>query len=250
MRLLVSVSNAAEAADALAGGADVIDAKDPGAGPLGAVSLATFRRIAHAIRGARPLTAALGDASDPGTLRRTASAFATDGAWLVKVGFAGVAGTNRVADLLATAIDGVAEGCANRPAEREASGVIAVAYADAERAQAPRPDVVLALAARAGATGLLIDTFDKDGPGLRSIVGAAALTSLVEAGHQAGLLVALAGRLAAGDLPSISETGADVAGVRGAACGGRRTGRIDADRVRELRDVCARLSLAAKCCLP
>ena len=36
MQLLVSVSDGDEAAAALAGGADIIDAKDPVAGPLGA----------------------------------------------------------------------------------------------------------------------------------------------------------------------------------------------------------------------
>ena len=48
MRLLVSVSSAAEASAALAGGADVIDAKDPLAGALGAVSADVLREI-HAI---------------------------------------------------------------------------------------------------------------------------------------------------------------------------------------------------------
>ncbi len=38
MRLLVSVANAADAAAALAGGADLIDAKDPAGGALTAVA--------------------------------------------------------------------------------------------------------------------------------------------------------------------------------------------------------------------
>ncbi|MFL5577756.1 MAG: (5-formylfuran-3-yl)methyl phosphate synthase, partial [Gemmatimonadaceae bacterium] len=64
MHLLVSVSSAAEAAAALAGGADLVDAKDPSAGALGAVSDGALRGIVAAVSGARPVSAALGDARD------------------------------------------------------------------------------------------------------------------------------------------------------------------------------------------
>ena len=45
MHLLVSVRSAEEAASALAGGADVIDAKDPAAGTLGPVAAQVFREM-------------------------------------------------------------------------------------------------------------------------------------------------------------------------------------------------------------
>ena len=45
MKLLVSVSNADEARSAVLGGADIIDAKDPSMGALGAVGLDAFARI-------------------------------------------------------------------------------------------------------------------------------------------------------------------------------------------------------------
>ena len=45
MQLLVSVSNPTEARRAVDGGADVIDAKDPLNGALGAVSLDTLRQV-------------------------------------------------------------------------------------------------------------------------------------------------------------------------------------------------------------
>src|SRR5256885_5043898 len=64
MRLLVSVRGSVEARAALAGGADVIDAKDPARGALGPVQrdrLAAIRRVGGA---ARPLSAALGGADD------------------------------------------------------------------------------------------------------------------------------------------------------------------------------------------
>src|SRR5439155_24791233 len=89
MRLLVSVASAAEASAALAGGADVIDAKDPKAGALGAVSVEVLRDIEAAVAGARPVSAALGEASDAPTIECAARTFAAAGVSFVKVGFAG-----------------------------------------------------------------------------------------------------------------------------------------------------------------
>ena len=57
MRLLVSVANAAETSAALAGGADVIDAKNPHDRALGAVSLDVLREIHVTVAGARLVTA-------------------------------------------------------------------------------------------------------------------------------------------------------------------------------------------------
>src|SRR6059036_3681157 len=103
MRLLVSVTCAAEASAALAGGADVIDAKDPLAGALGAVSVEVLHEIYAAVARQRPLTAALGDAGDEAAIERAARTFVAAGAALVKVGFAGIASAGRVATLTTAA---------------------------------------------------------------------------------------------------------------------------------------------------
>ena len=87
------------------------------------------------------------------------------------------------------------------------------------------------IAAGAGAAGVLLDTAGKDGPGLLGLTSTAWLTSWVARAHRAGLTVALAGKLAAEDLPLIWETGADIAGVRSAACEEGRTSRIVATKV-------------------
>ena len=229
MRLLVSVANAAEASAALAGGADLIDAKDPATGALGAVSPQVFLDIHARVSGERPVTAALGDALEEEDIERTARTFAAAGARLVKVGFAGIASAERAGALTAAAVRGASSGGTRR------CGVVAVAYADADRAGSIAPDALVEVAARAGAEGMLIDTAFKDGPGLRDLMVSGTLAMLVRRMHERGLFVALAGRLTAGDLPFIRETGADVAGVRGAACDTGRTGHVSADRVRLLQ---------------
>jgi uncharacterized protein (UPF0264 family) len=231
VRLLVSVANAAEASAALAGGADLIDAKDPAAGALGVVSPQVFSDIHACVSGERPVTAALGDAADEEEIERVARAFAVAGARLVKVGFAGIASAERAGALTAAAVRGANSGGNGR------CGVVAVAYADADGARTIAPDALVEVAARAGAEGMLLDTADKTGPGLRDLLTSEALATLVTRLHDRGLFVALAGQLSAGDLPFIRDTGADVAGVRGAACDTGRTGHVSADRVRLLQQI-------------
>jgi (5-formylfuran-3-yl)methyl phosphate synthase len=233
MRLLVSVMSAAEASAALAGGADVIDAKDPRLGALGAVSPGTFGEICAAVAGVRLVTAALGDADDEATIERDARAFTTAGARLVKLGFAGITDAARVGALTAAAVRGAKAGN---------GGVVAVAYADAVRAASLQPGALVAVAARAGAAGLLIDTAGKDGAGVRALVERAVLAAWVSEAQAAGLMVALAGQLTADDLSYAREAGADIAGVRGAACVGGRSGRVSADKVRVLRALCEKLN--------
>jgi uncharacterized protein (UPF0264 family) len=225
MFLLVSVASPADAQAALAGGADLIDAKDPAGGALGAVSLETLREIQATVAGARPVTAALGDAADEEEVERAARECAATGALFVKIGFAGVASRARATALAVAAVRGAG-----------GSGIVAAAYADAAAVGSLWPAALLDVAARAGARGMLLDTADKSGPGLRALWSPMALARLVADAHAADLFVAMAGKLEAEDLPVVRDTGADLAGVRGAACVGGRTGVISAERVRRLRE--------------
>lgn len=226
MQLLVSVRHAAEAAAALAGGADIIDAKEPAAGPLGAVAPDTLRAIAATVGTARIVTAALGDARDEAAIERDAAAFVEGGARFVKVGFAEAGSLTRTAVLLRAAARGGGR-------ER----VIAVAYADHDVVQAPSLLDVLAVTEATGVAGILLDTANKEGPSLTGLVSATALTSWVRAARAAGLLVALAGRVLDDDIGMLRDTGADIVGVRGAVCDGGRGGLVSSERVRTLKRV-------------
>src|SRR5947199_412960 len=85
-----SFASVDRAAAALKGGPDVIDAKDPDKGSLGSVPAHVFRDIRNVVGDARPVTAALGDATDAIATERVARQSAEAGARFVKVGFAGV----------------------------------------------------------------------------------------------------------------------------------------------------------------
>jgi uncharacterized protein (UPF0264 family) len=227
MRLLVSVRNAEEARAALAGGAEIIDAKEPSLGALGAVDIGVLREIVEAVNGMRPVSAALGDSGDADRLATAARAAAEAGATFVKVGFADVRDPGAVRARLARVMEGAllpSSPCA----------VVAVAYADWDEVGGAAPQTVLAGAAAEGAMGVLVDTVRKDGAGLFRCLGRAALGSLVRDARARSLMVALAGRISIEDLSFAYEAGAEIVGVRGAACEHGREGRVRESRVREL----------------
>ena len=229
MHLLVSVANADDAAAAIAGGADIVDAKDPSQGSLGAVVPVVLEAIRRQVAEARPLSAALGDGIEEWSVEQAAGRTVRGGLAFVKIGFAGVRSAARVGHLLAAARRG-AGSCA----------VVAVAYADAERTDALDPYVVLDCAARAGAAGVLLDTADKAGPGLCALLTPALMRAWVATARHAGLQVALAGKLTRADMPIVLDAGPDVIGVRGAVCDGHRGGRVVSAKVRDLVELVGR----------
>jgi uncharacterized protein (UPF0264 family) len=227
MKLLVSVASADEARAAADGGADVIDAKDPSMGALGPVEPEVFAQIRRAVGPERLVTAAVGDADSTGAEPLTRE-FVALGARLVKVGFASVSDARRVEEQ----IGGLADVCASIDKE---AGVVAVAYADALAGRFGDAAELISIAARAGARGVLVDTADKNGLGLMGLWTVSEVSSWVGMAHDHGLFAAVAGKLSAGDLAAVSDAGADIAGVRGAACVGGRNGRVSSHLVRALR---------------
>jgi (5-formylfuran-3-yl)methyl phosphate synthase len=161
--------------------------------------------------------------------------FASVGATLLKVGFAGIDSASRVSALLDAAIRGAAA------ATEGLCGIVAVAYADPGCDCGIGVPRLLNTAARAGARGVLVDTLDKSGAGLCQLATPLTLARWVSEAHDLGLTVALAGKLTADDLAVVRDAGADIAGVRGAACDGGRTGRVSADRIQQLQLACAPL---------
>jgi (5-formylfuran-3-yl)methyl phosphate synthase len=232
MRLLVSVVDVGEARAAAAAGADIVDVKNPAEGSLGAPSPAVIAGVRAAVPGELPVSAAIGDMPNlPGTAALAALGAARSGATFVKVGLWGVttkAGAVALLRAVRVAIPGAV--------------VVAAAYADARRiGHAPLAPELLPGVARAAGVGIcLLDTAVKDGRGLLEWLSPGALASLVADAHAADLQVALAGALRAEDLPVVRDTGADIVGVRSAACrDGRRVARLDAARVRDLVAACA-----------
>jgi uncharacterized protein (UPF0264 family) len=222
--LLVSVRAASEASDALAGGAAIIDVKEPARGPLGAASAEAAAAVAATIGSAAAWTLACGELAASGAAMSAVRACVAVGA-IPAAAKAGPAGLS-----LREWRRAFATFAAGLPAGVES---VAVAYADWQRTAAPDPDDLIAAAAEIGCRTLLIDTGDKAGPGLFGSAGTTVVAGWIAAAHAAGMAVAAAGRLTLDEIAQARGIGADVVAVRGAVCRGGRSGAVDRNLVRE-----------------
>lgn len=223
--LLVSVRSADEALAALAGGADLIDVKEPSRGPLGRANAQTIAEVVNAVAGRVPVSAALGEWVDWHGMP------VPSGLAFVKWGLANIKET--------------AEQTAARVRESaQPAGSVLVAYADYERAGSPQPELLAELAPKLRFSAFLIDTAIKDGSTLLDWIDLAALFRIRHALTDAGVLIAVAGSLDLNAIRMLAPVCPDWFAVRGAACDGGREGRVSTQRVRALRKVIATEQLA------
>ena len=222
-KLLVSVRDRSEIADALAAGADLIDLKEPRRGPLApadldlwlhAASLWTDRSL-----GPPYLSAALGEQSDAVRVARGLPAeFA-----FAKVGPSHCDGAERILDLWAEI----------RQLLDHRIELVAVAYADYRSARCIHPNAIFQLAADAGIQRCLIDTYIKDGQSTLQHLGIDGLTQLGSMAREAGLWWTLAGSIRLACVAELRQHDLvpDCFGVRGDVCQRGRTGTLSSDRI-------------------
>jgi dihydroneopterin aldolase len=217
--MLASVGDRGEAEIAIAGGADIIDLKDPSRGAFGAVDPATVRDTVIAVAGRRPVSAVLGEVPmQPGALADAVAAMAEAGADTLKLGF------------FFPAHDPDAIIRALAPLARRQK-LIAVLFADLA------PDLaLLPRLAAGGFVGAMLDTAAKGGAGLLEQWDLPALRRFVLGCREQHLLCGLAGGLEAPDVPRLLVLDPDVLGFRSALCGeAGRAGPIEPAAVRAIR---------------
>jgi len=233
MQLLISVVNENEAKAAAAGGADIVDVKNPREGALGANFPHVIRRVRQFTPSAIPVSVAIGDAPDkPGATSLAALGASVCDVQYVKVGLYGTRTAHRAVSLLK-------EVC--RAVREYDSGIkiIAAAYADAHIIGAlPALESPL-VSLEAGADGCMLDTAIKDGSTLFSHLGEDELWGFVQNCHEKELLCALAGSLGEADIPRLSKIGPDIIGFRGAACtkSDRIKGVVKRNQVERLKNL-------------
>ena len=240
MKLLVSVVDAAEARLAVAGGVDVVDVKNPAEGSLGAPAPAVIAAVRAAVPPELPLSAALGDLPAlPGTAALAALGAARSGAAYVKVGLWGSSNVEEAVAVLRAA----------REAVDGDAAVVAVAYADAARVPSrPLAPAALVAAARArrASAGAWSTPRSRTAAGCFEWLDARRARGVRRRGARRRARDR-AGRRAArrGPARPCAPRGADIAGVRSAACrDGRRTAPLDPERIARLRALCARVGAA------
>ena len=223
--MLASVTGPEEAEIAIAGGADIIDMKDPAGGALASLPLARVEETVAAVDLRRPTSAVTGDpAMEPDAVAAAVQKIAATGVDYVKVGL-----FPPEQKQLAT-IGALTEAAA-------ATRLVACLFADRER------DLTRLIAplAEAGFAGLMLDTAEKNAGRLLAHAAIPALSAFVSAARERGLLVGLAGGLEEPDVPRLLSLKPDFLGFRGALCsaGGREAG-IDLDAVTTIRKLIPR----------
>jgi len=216
-RVLASVLSIAEAKTALAAGVDIVDLKNPAAGALGALPVADIAAIVRMIGGRRPVSATIGDlpmqaALIGAAIERTAAA----GVDFIKIGLFD---------------DGDARSCldALRPLARHRQ-LVAVLFADRDF-----DSDLVDTAAASGFAGVMLDTADKSGGGLRSHVSESALGEFVAKARARNMFTGLAGKLRLADIPFLLPLAPDYLGFRGALCTGfERAAAIDENAIRDV----------------
>ncbi len=242
MKVLISPMNEKEASEAIAGGADIIDVKNPQEGALGANFPWVIKRIREITPKNIQVSCALGDVPNlPGSISLAALGAASLGVDYIKVGLYGFKTPKEAVFLLENV---------NKAAKvyNPKIKVAAAGYADAERIGALDPLLIPEIASLAHIDLAMIDTAIKDGKTLFNFLTAKQLEKFVDGAHKLGLEAALAGSLRKQDLPVVYGLGADVAGLRGAACtnSDRDNGQITRKLVQELVETVKQAEKQAK----
>jgi (5-formylfuran-3-yl)methyl phosphate synthase len=231
--LLISPINTQEAREAIDGGADIIDVKNPKEGSLGANFPWVIKNIREMTPSNMLVSATLGDVPyKPGTVALAAAGAVVSGADYIKVGLYGTKNYTEALNVMKNVVKAVKE-------FNENAVVVASGYADAHRVGAVEPMEIPRIAANSGADLAMVDTAIKDGKTLFDFMNAEAIYRFTEEIHSYGLKSALAGSVTEEQLPILADLGCDVAGIRGAACvgGDRNTGSIHHEAVARLKQM-------------
>ena len=217
-RLLVSVRNADEAKIAIDSGVKLLDVKEPAAGSLGAASLESIGEIADLCPQSVLLSVALGELLDMQQQQLPSGVVPA----FAKCGLSGCRNHPRWTALW------------EQQMRNLATFPVAVVYADYMRAESPEPKTIVRHAAGNGCQTVLLDTFDKTGGNLFAHMTHEAIGSWREGVQAAGMKAVVAGSLDGSMIAPLLEDGVDCVAVRGAACRGGRSGRLDHNKLTQL----------------
>jgi uncharacterized protein (UPF0264 family) len=221
--------NIDEARAALAGGADILDVKNPKEGSLGANFPWAIRAVVDLAGGRVPVSATIGDLDyKPGTASLAALGAAVSGADYIKAGLLGVKTRTQAEEML----EGIVKAVKDFDSGKK---VVASGYSDYARAGCVSPMLLPAAAAKAGADLVMVDTAVKDGRSTFEFMSEQELKDFISLGHREGLEVALAGTIGFEHLEMLKRLNPDIIGVRGIVCGGDRRSAIRAELVEKLK---------------
>ena len=212
LKLLVSINEVDEAIDAIKGGADIIDVKNPKEGALGANFPWIISEVKNIIGQRAQISATIGDMPNlPGTASLAALGAAFSGADYIKIGLFGPKSFDEALYMMSNVVKSV-KGFSSRVK------VVAASYADYVEFGGLDPLLLPSIAFKAGAEGVLIDVKNKGESNLFNFLNPSQIRLFVNESHKFGLIAALAGKLGKENIVQIQELGADIIGVRRAVC--------------------------------
>jgi len=227
-----------EARAAVAGGAAIIDVKEPLHGPLGRATADVWRQVRSVVDERVPVSVALGELNEwfvpgaPVLIPWDATAIA-----YVKLGLSDA--SPRWQERWWVLRNQLAAAGSGSPLW------VAVVYADWQKARAPRPGAVIGEALEVDdCHGVLFDTWDKSGPSPLD----ASWKEMTDRVRERGRFLALAGRIDVEAIEKLASLEPDIIAVRGAACvGGDRLGVVEIERVARLAEAAEKITI---CPLP
>lgn len=222
MLLLASVKDKNEALQALEGGADIIDMKNPAEGALGALPCRQVREIVQVIGGRRLLSATTGDLPmEPELIVNTVRDMADTGVDIVKIAlFPSLSAGACITALSPLAMQGVK--------------IVAVVFADIGM-----PDSFLFSAlADAGFYGVMLDTANKNGKHLLDYLTCEEISVFLARAKSCGLKSGLAGSLQEHQAIELLPLSPDYLGFRTALCSNSlRLGNFDIKKLIKIKEV-------------
>ncbi len=233
MKLLVSPKDKEEALEAIGGGADIIDVKNPAEGSLGA----NFPWVISGSRDLLPegaeLSATVGDFPNlPGTASLAVLGVASLGVNYVKIGLYGVSSIDDSVKLASSAVRAVKD---TYPETK----VVIAGYADYKRINSVSAESIPSIAGESHADIAMLDTAVKDGTNLFSFMNISELEKFVHNAHDFNIMAAFGGSLAKEHILPLFNMGLDIVGIRGAVCqnSDRINGKIKTELVRDLKNL-------------
>ncbi len=232
--LLISVRSKPEMDAAVAGGADIVDFKEPRNGALAPTSVSLWQSISSmTVENSPPFSAALGESQEA---RKIAQSLPSDFQF-AKVGPSGCGTRQSLTQLwndVRSLIDPHTE-------------LVAVAYADHQASGCLSAETIFTLAAERGFARVLIDTFVKDGRSTIDHLGIKQLQRLSQVASENKIGWALAGSIRLDNLKMLANRGIvpDCYGVRGDVCQGTRESELSAERVKQWKANCQQIVVQA-----
>ena len=222
MKLLLSIISLQEAKLVLDFHPDILDIKNPSEGSLGAQFPWIIKDIVNEVKNTKIIcSATLGDLPfKPGTASLAAMGAVNCGAKYIKAGLFGVKNYDEAYQMMRSVKQSIHQ-------VDESAFVVASGYADYRRFGGVSFMEVIKAATDAKCDVVMVDTAIKDDKDLFDAMSYMELKTFIDAAHESGLTVALAGSIKKEHIERLFDLNADIIGIRGAVCGaGNRNNEI------------------------